>query len=347
MTISIQRRSFLAAGAAASMLPASRARAAAVEIAGAGSSFIRPVMQRWITETPATLGVKASYTAIGTGTAQSRILAGDLDFAVVELPLPAETLAGGNLIQFPVAFGALVCVVNIEGVKTNQLRLNGSLLAAIFGGVIKKWNDPRITAANPGLTLPDQDIRPLYVAEPNGAVFSSTATLTQYLLATSPEWQQKYGSTVPKRWAVGSMVGSAELMMQNVGLLAGAIGYVPLATVIERKLTAVALTNKSGKTVTASLDTLHAAVSQIDWAKTPDLVPRLLDLPGDASWPIVLSTYALIQQRPKNPAHGVAVRAFFNHVVIDGDAGAAPLQAEGLPKEAHAVVLGQLGGQRG
>lgn len=348
MPLLATRRRFLVGAAAGPVLTLpGRATAQTTQITGAGSSFVRPVMERWIDLLPATLGVSARYSAIGTGVAQSKILSGDIDFAAFELPLPASTVANGDLIQFPVAFGALACVVNIPGVANDQLKLNAGLLAAIYAGGIKKWNDPRIVAVNPSVALPELDIKPLRLDTPSGAVFSTTYTFTQYLLATNADWREKYGAAVTKRWAVGSMVDSAGNMMETLKILSGSIGYVPLGSAAGQRLTTAMLWNKAGKLVGASLASLQAAVAQVDWRATAEMAPKLLDLPGEATWPIVLPSYVLMQRNPRDKVRGEAVTAFAKFIVSNGAEGAEQRHAVALPEAPRGTVLGMIAGLNG
>lgn len=342
MSLLMNRRSLMG-GAAGTLLSIPRlARGQETQIVGAGSSFVRPVMQRWIERTPATLGVKASYTAIGTGTAQTRILGGDLDFAAVELPLPADKVATGGLLQFPVAFGSLVCVATLPGIKKDQITLTGTLLGGIYGGTIKMWNDPRIAAVNPGVSLPEMEIRPIRLDTPSGSVFSTTFTFTQYLLQTNADWREKHGEVVSRRWAVGSMATSAEYMVESLDGMPGGIGYVPLGLAMSRGMTTLMMKNKSGKAVSADLASLRATVAQVDWAATPGMAPKLLDLSGGRTWPIVLASYALIQQNPADQARGAAVRKFLKFAVSEGTEAAALAFAADLPAGPRAAVLALL-----
>lgn len=339
MPIRLSRRHLIAA-AAGTLLSAPRlAQAATTRIAGAGSNFARPVVQRWIETMPPSLGIEATYTIMGTGASQSKILSGEIDFATVELPLPVTTLADGDLLQFPVAFGALVCVVNVPGIASNQLQLNARLLAAIYAGAVKKWNDPLLVAANPGLALPDLDILPLRLETPQNAVFSTTRTLQQYLLATNADWREKHGTAITKRWAVGSMVSTVSAMVETLQALPGGIGYMSISDALSKNLAIVNLQNKAGKTIAANVASLQAAVAQVNWANSPGMVANLLDLPGNATWPIVLPSYALLRRTPAEPARGAAARAFLKHVLTDGAAAAAERHTATLPPVATANAL--------
>jgi phosphate transport system substrate-binding protein len=159
--MALSRRAFCSVSATGWLLRARAAQAAKTAIAGGGSSFSKTIVQAWIDALPGALDLEASYKVMGTGVAQTRILSSDIDFAAVELPMSDQMLGNGQILQFPVACGALACVVNLPGLAADELRLNGVLLAGIYGGTIRSWSDPRIAAANPGLTLPDLPIMPL------------------------------------------------------------------------------------------------------------------------------------------------------------------------------------------
>ena len=281
---------------------------------------------------PKTVGVSTHFAVMGAGTAQSRVLGGDIDFAALELSLSEEQLANGSLHQFPVAFGALVCVVNIPGISANQLRLDGVLLAGIYGGTIKKWNDPKIRAANAGLALPDLDIRPLRLDLPDGSVFSTTTAFTQYLLATNPDWRAKFGDSVGKRrWAVGSMTGSAVALAETMKVLPGSIGYMALGTALSGKFATVMLKNRSGEAVGADMASLNAAVAAVDWARVPNMVASMIDLPGQGVWPLVLTTYFLIPEATKDRARSDGTRAFVDFAIGAGAGAAGQSNAVPVP----------------
>jgi len=337
----IGRRALLGAGAGWFMA-SSVAKAAEVTptpIAGAGSSFIDPVMKRWIKALPAALGVDVSYEPNGSGKGRNAILAGDVDFGMSDEPLPDDKLATGNLVQFPLAFGAIVCVVNIPGIDENQMVLTGPLLAGIYAGSIKKWNDPKIVAANPAIKLPDLDIRPVSEGTPNGPMPGSTYNFTQYLLATNQDWRDKYGPAITRRWAVGSMAASNAFMTETIGLLPGSIGYLALGLAAKNKMTTVMLRNKAGKAVAATSGTIAAAVGQADWAHTPNLMTNLLNLPGDEAWPITVATYAIV---PKTPKHPEAMRNFLRFVIAKPEL-AARVYAAAMPPELATAALAKLG----
>ena len=339
MQVYVGRRTLMGA-AMAWCVSSSTARAAEpVAITGAGSSFIDPVMRRLLELVPGSLGVTASYDPVGSGNGRNKILAGDVDFGASDQPMAADKLANGNLVQFPLVFGGIVCAVNLPGIDDNRLVLDGSILGAIYAGGIKKWNDPKIAAVNPGLALPDMDIRPVSEGTPGGPMPGTTFNFTQYLLTTNQSWRDKYGAEITKRWAIGSMVESNAAMVETLKVLPGAIGYMSLAAAAKSKLPRVALRNKAGKTVTATPDALAAATGQADWGRATDMVVNLLDLPGDRSWPIVIATYAIVPKQPKNPE---AFRNFMRFIINETTA-APSVFASSMPPAVRSAALTMLG----
>ena len=333
------RRALL--GAAGWLLVNSTAKAAgATSIFGAGSSFIDPVMRRWLGLVPDSLAVRAAYDPVGSGNGRNKILAGDVDFGASDEPMAADQLANGGLVQFPLVFGGIVCAVNLPGLAVNRLRLTGTLLGGIYAGAIKKWNDPKIVAVNPGVALPDVDIHPVSQGTPNGPMPGTTFNFTKYLLATNRDWRDKYGPAITKRWAVGSMVESNAFMVETLKVLPGSIGYMSFGEAAKAHVTTVAMINKAGQAVDATAAALAAATEQADWTKAPNLVVDLLDLPGDRSWPIVIATYALLPKKPKKNAE--ALRSFFRFI-IDEPTAATQSFAAPMPSIVRAAARAMLG----
>jgi phosphate transport system substrate-binding protein len=329
----------MAAAAAWAVAPSMAKAAEITPIVGAGSSFIDPVVRRWLELLPAAMGVRASYDPIGSGNGRNRVLAGDVDFGASDEPMPADKLANGNLLQFPLVFGGIVCAVNIPGITDNQLVLTAPLLGAIYAGAIKKWNDPNIVAENPGLSLPDVDIHPMSEGTPNGPMPGTTFNFTQYLLATNPDWRAKYGPAITKRWAVGSMAANNAFMVETIKVLPGSIGYMSFAAAAQAKVARARLRNRAGKPVEATSAALAAATVQADWAHSPNLVVNLLDLPGEESWPIVIATYALV---PKEPKHTDAMRNFLRFIINEPTAAPSVLAAP-MPPSVRAAAMAMLG----
>ncbi len=324
----------MAGGLLAARSPPARAEGSA--IAGGGSSFVRPIMTGWVTAARAK-GMDLTYQVLGTGDAQNQLLANEIDFAAVELPMPPNMLELGQIVQFPIAFGAMTFVVNIDGVEDGALRLSAPLIGSIYAGSIKQWSDPQIAAANPGLKLPDTEIHPVFLARPDGSQYSTSTTLVRYLMARNPDWAQKFANAIKTRWAIGAMVPSAEAMIPVIQARQGSIGYMALGTALGTKLPKVKLLNKNGEMVKASLDTLRAAIARIDWIAVPDMVVSAMDLPGAGVWPLVLPTYAMLPRVPHNKERGKLAWEFLEFALKEAPAEAS--NALPLPPEARDKAL--------
>lgn len=318
------------------------AQAAKGKLVGAGGNTIRPIMTRWQEAQAKTLGLDIEYQAIGSPLGSSKILAGQVDFAVLEIPLTDEQLLQSNLFQFPIAFASIVFVANVPGVATNQLALTGQLLGAIYWGKIKKWNDPKIVAANPGLALPDLDISPIHHAVPGGATFGDTIGVTSYLLSANADWQAKFGNTVPRRWCVGSMTATGETMTETIRALEGSIGYLPLGAANRAKLSVIAKREDGGKAVVANPASLTAAVAAIDWAKTPNLVGKMVDLPGENVWPVVIASYGVLPKDLRKSSNPEGLKAFFKFVLTEGGPLSQAGGGEPPPSPVKARVLAEI-----
>ncbi|MDW7603353.1 phosphate ABC transporter substrate-binding protein PstS, partial [Stenotrophomonas maltophilia] len=174
---------------AAAAAPAAAGAKVTAEVSGAGASFIFPLVSKWSADYNASTGAKINYQSIGSGGGIAQIKAGTVDFGSSDKPLSSEELAQAGLAQFPSAIGGVVPVVNIEGLEAGKLRLSGALLADIFLGKVKTWNDPAIVAANPGVKLPDGKITLVHRSDGSGTTFN----FSNYLSKVSPEWKSKVG----------------------------------------------------------------------------------------------------------------------------------------------------------
>ena len=171
----------------------------ATTITGAGSTFVFPVLSRWASDYKKTAGDEINYQSIGSGGGIAQIKAGTVDFGATDKPLASEELAAAGLAQFPVVIGGVVPVINIPGARPGQVKLNGPVLAAIYAGEIKTWNDPRISRINPGLHFPAKAITPIHRADDSGTTFN----FTHYLSQVSPSWKSKFGEGKTVAWSGG------------------------------------------------------------------------------------------------------------------------------------------------
>ncbi len=211
----------------------------AAEISGAGASFIFPLVSKWSADYNAATGAKINYQSIGSGGGIAQIKAGTVDFGSSDKPLSSEELAQAGLGQFPSAIGGVVPVVNLEGIQPGQLRLSGALLADIFLGRIKTWNDKAIAAANPGVALPATKITLVHRSDGSGTTFN----FSNYLSKVSGEWKDKVGEGTSVQWPDGVGGKGNEGVASYVQQIKGSLGYVELAYALQNNMPYASMQN--------------------------------------------------------------------------------------------------------
>jgi phosphate transport system substrate-binding protein len=317
----------LAAVAAAAL---AAAPVLAADITGAGSSFVAPLYAKWASGYKTATGSKVNYQSIGSGGGQAQIKARTVDFGASDDPMAPADLAANGLMQFPSVIGSEVIIVNIPGIANGQLRLTPAIIAGIYQGQIKRWNDPAIVAINKGLPLRPLPITPVYRSDSSG----TTAVFTKYMAKTAPTWRLGAGKTIS--WPAGSGGKGNEGVAGNVKNTVGAIGYVEFNYAFANRLVMTQLSNAAGKFVAPTPASFDAAAAQADWAKAPGVVVDLLNLPGANTWPIVSPTYVIVPLKPTKPAQTSGVLAFFNWAFVKG--GPAATQLGYLPLPAAATT---------
>nr|WP_219626464.1 phosphate ABC transporter substrate-binding protein PstS [Stenotrophomonas maltophilia] len=314
--------------AAVAILAASSVFAAnAADITGAGASFIYPVMSKWSADYSTATGKKVNYQSIGSGGGIAQIKAKTVDFGSSDAPLKPEDLAASGLAQFPSVIGGVVPVVNVAGIAPGALKLDGAVLANIFLGKIKTWNDPAIAALNPGLTLPNAKVTVVHRSDGSGTTFN----FVNYLSKVSPEWKSSVGEGTSVQWPAGIGGKGNEGVAAYVKQIKGGIGYVELSYALQNKLSYTAMKNAAGKFVQPSDTSFAAAAASADWANAKDFYLVMTNAPGAESWPITATNFILVQKAPKNAANGKATQEFFRWVYKNGDAQARQLDYVPLP----------------
>jgi phosphate transport system substrate-binding protein len=301
--------------------------AAAAEITGAGATFPYPVLSQWSTDYSAANGVKVNYQSIGSGGGIAQIKAATVDFGASDKPLAPDELAQSGLAQFPIVIGGVVPVVNIEGVAPGQVRLTGAVLADIYLGKIQKWNDPALSALNPGLALGDAAITVVHRSDGSGTTFN----FVNYLSKVSDEWKSKVGEGTSVQWPVGVGGKGNEGVANYVKQIKHSIGYVELAYALQSKMSYVAMKNGAGNFVEPSLESFQAAAASADWSKAKDFFLVITDAPGAASWPIAASSFVLMYKQPKDAARSKTALDFFKWALEKGQAQAKALDYVALP----------------
>lgn len=317
-----------AAIAAALATAALSGHAMAQQITGAGATFPAPVYAKWGEAAKAATGIELNYQAIGSGGGQNQIINRTVDFGASDAPMDPSKLQSSNLLQFPTVMGAVVPIVNLPGIAPDTLKLTGDLLAEIYLGGITKWNDPKLAAANPGVSLPSFAIAPVYRADGSGTSF----VYTSYLSAVSPVWKDKVGASTSVKWPVGAGARGNDGVAATVKNTRGAIGYVENAYATQNNLTTTQLRNKAGQFVSPSMKTFTAAAASGDWAGAKNFAVSLVDQAGAESWPIVSATFLLVPKEPKDAGRAAAVLKFVDWAYKDGASIATGLDYIPLPK---------------
>jgi phosphate transport system substrate-binding protein len=304
----------------------------AQDITGAGASFPAPLYAKWAADYNKATGVKVNYQSVGSGAGIKQIDAKTVDFGASDAPLSDEELAKKGLVQFPTVIGGVIPVVNIQGVKPGQLRLNGQVLGDIYLGKITKWTDPAIKALNPGLALPDAAIAPVRRADGSGTTF----IFTNYLSKVNADWKAKVGEGTAVNWPAGTGGKGNEGVAAFVGRLPNAIGYVEYAYVKQNKMNYALMQNAAGQFVAPEDAGFKAAAAGADWAKSFHQI--LTNQPGAQSWPITGATFILMHKVQDKPAQAAAVLKFFDWAYKNGDKTADDLDYVPMP----ATVKGQI-----
>ncbi len=300
----------------------------AADVTGAGASFVYPVMSKWSSDYAKATGKKINYQSIGSGGGIAQIKAGTVDFGSSDAPLKPEELAKHGLAQFPSVIGGVVPVLNVAGVQSGAMKLDGDLLADIFLGKVKMWNDPRIVAINGGVTLPAQKITVVHRSDASGTTFN----FVNYLAKVNGDWKSSVGEGTAVKWPTGIGGKGNEGVAAYVKQIKGAIGYVELSYALQNKLTYSRLKNADGNYIVPSDDSFQAAAANARWADAKDFYLVMTNAPGEKSWPITATNFILMYKQPKkNPQGATSAKEFFRWVYANGDAQAKSLDYVPLP----------------
>ncbi len=314
---------------AATVLPA-----AAIDISGAGATFPYPIYAKWADAYKKETGVGLNYQSIGSGGGIKQIQNKTVTFGASDMPLKPEDLKKWNMVQFPTVIGGDVPVVNLEGIKSNELRLDGDTLANIFLGQITKWNDAAIQKLNPNAKLPNQAIVVVHRSDGSGTTF----IWTDYLSKVSAKWKSDVGANTSVEWPVGIGAKGNEGVSNNVSQTKGSIGYVEYAYAKQNAMTTVGMINKDGKTVVPDASAFQAAAAYADWEKSDGFYVILTDQPGAATWPIAGATFILIYKQPQDPVAAAEALKFFAWAYAKGDKMAEDLAYVPMPKKVVELI---------
>ncbi|WP_020177536.1 phosphate ABC transporter substrate-binding protein PstS [Methylopila sp. M107] len=288
--------------------------AQAQNVAGAGSTFVQPLLNRWsqdylrsqwTAESQGSAGL--DYEAVGSQAGVMRIKDRAVDFGATEVPLSADELKQYGVAQFPVVIGGIVAAVNLPGVEAGKLKLDGALLADIYLGKLKRWSDPAIKALNPDLNLPEAEIVAVRRADGSGSTFA----FTTFLAGVSPAWKP-VGAGLNVKWPAGTAAKGNDGVAETVKKTPNAIGYVDLATARRAGLVAASLKTGAGGFVAPSPESFQAAAAGADWGAKSDTAPSLINVRGEGAYPIVTTTFVVVPSAKPSSGRTAAVLDFFN-----------------------------------
>jgi len=303
-------------------------------INGAGATFPYPIYSKWFDAyTKVDPSVRFNYQSIGSGGGQKQIMAQTVDFGASDGPMSDDNLskAPGKLLHIPTVAGADVVAYNLAG--NPALKLDADTIAGVFLGEIKKWNDPKIVALNPGATLPDQEIVVVHRSDGSG----TTYIWTDYLSKISPEWKAKVGTNTSVNWPTGIGGKGNEGVAGQIKQTPGALGYVELIYAVQNKMPYADVKNAAGKFLKPSLESITAAMAT---AQIPDDFRfSITNALGENAYPICGATWLLVYEQQKDATKGKKLVEFLKWAQKDGEKMAKDLDYAPLPEVLQARVL--------
>ena len=299
----------------------------AADITGAGATFPYPIFAKWADAYNKETGVRLNYQSIGSGGGIKQITAKTVAFGASDAPMKGEDLDKNGLIQFPAIMGGVVPVYNLKGVKPGEVKFTGPLLADIYLGKVKTWNDPAIARLNPGVALPNQAISVVHRSDGSGTTF----LYVNYLSKVSADWKSSVGEGTAVKWPTGVGGKGNEGVANYVARIDGAIGYVEYAYAKQNKLSHAQMMNKDGAMVLPTDDSFKAAAAGADWNSVPGMGVVLTDQAGKASWPITGASFILIHKLQEKPEIGREVLKFFDWAFKNGGRMADELDYVPMP----------------
>jgi phosphate transport system substrate-binding protein len=320
-----------------------------VQLSGAGSSFVYPIMTRWIANYhEANQDIRINYQSIGSGGGIEQVKKGTVDFGASDAALSDEKLKGmPDVLQIPESAGPVCITYNIPGLQ-QPLRLSGEVLASIYLGKISNWQDEAIAKDNPGVSMPNQPIAVAHRADGSG----TTAIFTTYLAAVSPDWAKQVGAGTAVNWPLGLGGKGSEGVTGQVRQSPGAIGYVELTYAQQNKLPVALIKNKAGNYVegTAAGTTQAIEAFSAQLAKDPRI--PIVDPPASTAnaYPISGLTFLVVPKDGTNPAKRAALKKFILYLISDGQTasnsmGYAPLPDGVRQYNQQTLTQMQAGGQ--
>ena len=335
----MQKLNKLAQGAlAVAMGLAFSVSALAADITGAGATFPYAVYTKWAEAYQTATGNKVNYQGIGSSGGVKQIKAKTVDFGGSDAPVKEADLDAAGLIQVPTVMGGVTIVMNVPGVASGKLKLDGVTAANIFRGAITKWNDPAIAKLNPGMALPDLAITVAHRSDGSGTTYA----FTNYLAKQSADFLRDVGAGNTVNWPANALGGKGNPgVAANVQKIKGTIGYVDIADAMKNKMNFVALKNKAGNYIVPNQDAVADAAAGANF-KVKGMAPDLLDQTHKNAWPITSATYMLAYEKGSDAAKQKGVVDFFTWSLNNGQKMAEELGFVPLPANVVKMVEAEM-----
>ncbi len=315
-------------------------------IMGAGSTFVYPVMTRWIREFQSShAGVRINYQSIGSGGGIQQLKKGLVDFGASDAALDDNELKDmPPIVQIPESSGPVCITYNLPELK-NPLKMSGATLAAIYLGKIRNWQDPAIKKDNPGVTLPKHEIVVAHRSDGSG----TTNIFTTYLAKISPEWQKDVGKGISVNWPTGLGGKGSEGVTGVVKQTPGGIGYVELTYATENKLPVASVKNRAGSWVEPTAAGTTAAINAFSAELAKDVRTPIVDPPASAkdAYPISGLTFLLVPRQGKDAKKTETLKQFIAYIVTQGQTTAQNMAYAPIPaplQQQDENLLSQVGG---
>lgn len=312
--------------------------ALAADITGAGSTFAYAIYTKWAEGYQAKTGNKVNYQGIGSSGGVKQIKAKTVDFAGSDAPLKEEELDAAHLVQIPTVMGGVTIVMNVPGIESGKLKLDGATAADIFRGAITKWNAPAIAKLNPGVALPDLAITVANRSDGSGTTYA----FSNYLAKQSVAFMREVGAGNTVNWPANSVGGKGNPgVAANVEKIKGAIGYVDFSDAVKNNMKFVMLKNRAGNFIMPSQKSVADAAAGANF-KVRGMAPDLLDQSAKNAWPITTATFVLAYENGADAAKQKAIVDFFTWSLNNGQKEAADLGYVALPPNVVKMVEAEM-----
>jgi phosphate transport system substrate-binding protein len=312
----------------------SAAAASAATLQGAGSTLVAPIEAEWAAAFDSATGNTVNYNAVGSGTGEKDIAQGLVDFGASDAPLSVYSGVPGNLVQIPWALTATGISYHLHGVS--RLHLDGGIVAKIYLGVIKNWNDRQIARENPGVHLPNLPITVFWRSDGSG----DTYAFTRYLSDISGSFRARVGASTTVSWPVGQGRKGNTGLAQAIAQTNGGFAYIAVSYLIADNLPAVSVRNAAGRYIVPNLSAISAAAKVVHSVPANNEV-TIVNPPASArsAYPISTFTYVIL---PTNPSQGSTLKSFVNYALTGGQQFGPRLDFAPLPSGVKSAALATL-----